>query len=132
MPSYRFHCRNEKCGADFLRHFKIEEFEKNQYGSGYGCFKCGFPRMAVIKSNKLAKDGFQPGFQRNIMKHCSTYGEYKAHLKRMGLVEIGHEDLPESEDNKTEYWTDDILKKVYANGIKISDREAEALKKGLA
>lgn len=87
--------------------------------------------MAVIKSNKVVEDGFQPGYQRNIGKHCATYSEYKAHLKNMGLIEIGHEELPQGEDYQTQYWTDDILKKVYQHGIKISGNEAEALKKGL-
>jgi len=129
--SYRFHCRNPKCRGEFHRYFNTEEFEKQQYSSsGWCCFNCGYPKMAVIKSNKSVNDGFAPGYQRSIGKYCATKAEYNAHLKNMGLIELGYEDLPKNE-HKTTYWTDDILKKVYDYGVQISDREAEALKKGI-
>lgn len=86
--------------------------------------------MAVMRSLQTVKDGFVPGYQRNIAKHCETYSEYKAHLKRMGLVELGYEDLPEQEETHINYWSDDILKKVYDSGVYISGREAEALAAG--
>lgn len=130
MPSYNFKCQNPKCGCEFLRHFKVEEFEKTQYGTGWGCFNCGWPRMAVIKSNRNAKDGFQPGFQRNIMKHCETYGEYKAWLKKLGLIELGYEELP-PEPKRKSIWTDKLLKKAYDLGFNLDDNKMQALKDGL-
>ena len=132
--SYRLKCRNPKCGAEFLRHYPKMEFENLQYGgggSGIGCFQCGFPKMFVLKSGRVADDGFKPGFQRNIRKYCQTYEEYKAHLKAMGLVEIGYEELPKAKEYRTNYWTDDILKKLYdmsPKEDKLSDREAEHMK----
>ena len=130
MPAFRLKC--QKCGKEFHRFWKIEEFDRLQYkesGQGIGCFDCGAPRMAVIRSNQTVKDGFQPGFQRSIRKHCNTYAEYKAWLKRLGLIEVGYEDIPEREPGKTQYWTEDTLKMVYNQyGVKFSDREAEALK----
>lgn len=115
MPNYRFHCRNKKCGSDFHRHFPILEFEEQQYGSGWACFNCGFPRMGVIKSNKMVQDGFVAGFQRSIGKVCNTYGDYKKELKKMGLVEIGYDEIKEdpADEDFSGYWTDDILKEVY-------------------
>jgi len=132
--SYRLKCRNPKCNQEFLRYWPKLEFERLQYGAipGISCFQCGFPKMIVVKSNMTAKDGFNPGFQRNIRKHCATYSEYKAHLKIMGLQEVGYEDLPEEEGfSRTQYFNDKRLKKIYDlldKEDKFSDREAEYLK----
>ena len=128
-------CRNPKCKHEFHRHYRSEEFDKLQYSGtgGISCYDCGYEKMMVIRSNKLVKDGFQPGFQRNIRKHCATYSEYKAHLKNMGLIEMGPEDVPVEDPDKAphNYWSDAMLKKVYnKHGIKITDREAEHLKSG--
>lgn len=87
--------------------------------------------MIVIKSNRLVDDGFKPGFQRNIMKHCSTYGEYKAWLKKLGLIEIGYSDIPEEKEARTQYWDDEKIKKLYDildPSDKPSGREIEYLK----
>lgn len=130
--SYRFHCRNQKCGASFHRYYPVEEFEKQQYGSGWACFRCGFPRMAVMKSNKAVKDTFQAGYQRNIGKYCRTYQEYKTELKKMGLIEIGYEDIdvdPASEDF-TDYWDDEMLKEIYQDGISLDGELIKGLKNG--
>lgn len=115
MPSYRMHCKNKKCGGDFHRYFPIEEFELQQYGSGWACFKCGFPKMAVMKSNKAVKDGFVAGYQRNIGKVCNTYSAYKKALRDMGLVEIGYDEIKDdpADEDFSGYWTDDILQEVY-------------------
>jgi hypothetical protein len=124
-------CQNKKCGHEFLRRYDVEEFDKLQYGAvpGIGCFDCGWPKMLVMKSKRQVNDSFQPGFQRNIRKHCETYSEYKAHLKRMGLIEVGYEDLPEQKEVGTQYWTDELLSKVYnEHGVKFSGREAEHMK----
>lgn len=124
MPAFRFKCK--KCHTEFHRHYSQDEFDKNQYSGGFGCFECGFPKMAVMKSNQRVKDGFQPGFQRNIGKYCSTYSEYKAHLKAMGLIEIGYEELPHDENgNVTNYWDDPAIKKKLAS-MGFSDREIDA------
>lgn len=131
--NFRLKCRNTKCGFEAIRRYNVEEFDKLQYGGavkGISCFNCGFPKMAVMRSMQKVKDGFVPGFQRSIGKHCETYSEYKAHLKKMGLVEIGYEELPEQEDEKINYWTDEVLKKVHDSGVYISGREAQALSEG--
>lgn len=129
MQNYRFKCR--KCSQEFLRRFSTSEFEKTQYsGIGHQCYSCGYPRMAVIKSNKNIKDNFQAGWQPNIRKHCSTYGEYKAHLKEMGLIEIGYDELPVDGEVKTKYWTPDLLKKLHDMGIGFSDNELDAIDQG--
>jgi len=133
MPSYRFKCRNPRCGSEFHRHFTVEEFDRNQYGtqSGWACFNCGYIRMAVIKSNKAAQDGFKPGFQKNIRRYAGTYSEYKKILKEMGLIEIGHEEIPEPEEGKPmNYWTPDIVKKVVQSGVELSGNEIKALEAG--
>jgi hypothetical protein len=125
--SYRFKCRSSKCGLEFLRHYPSEEFDKLQYGGvrpGIGCFVCGFPKMAVMRSQKSVKDGFEPGFQRSIGKHCSTYAEYKAHLKAMGLVEMGYEDMPPHEPDKPVYFSDKKIRELnqrYGLGLNESD-----------
>jgi hypothetical protein len=131
MPSYRFKCRNHRCGSEFHRYYPSEEFDHHQYGTanGWACFNCGFPKMAVIKSNKRAKDSFKPGFQRNIRKYCSTYSEYKQYLKNNGLVEIGYDEIKEDENGRFNYWDDQMLKKVY-DMAQLSGRELEALKNG--
>lgn len=131
MPAYRMKCR--KCEREYHRHYSVEEFEKNQYGTanGWGCFDCGYPKMIVMKSNKRVKDGFQPGFQKSIREYCSTYGEYKQKLKERGLIELGYEELPEREEKRESYWTPDVLKRLYNEfGVKFSDREAEELENG--
>lgn len=108
----------------------MEAFEETQYSpGGHRCEGCGFPKMAVIRSNKSVQDGFIPGFQRNIRRHCSTYGEYKKALKEMGLVEIGYDELPEVE-NKTKYWDAPMLKKLHDMGAGFGDRELDAMERG--
>lgn len=131
--NFRLKCRNPKCGHEFLRRWSIEEFDKLQYGGatkGIPCFDCGFSKMLVMRSKRQIHDGFQPGFQRNIRKYCSTYAEYKQHLKDMGLVELGYEDLPEQKEERINYWDDAMLKKINDMGIYISGREAKALAEG--
>ena len=134
MPGFRMKCRNPKCTHEFLRYFPSEEFDKLQYGGvpGIGCYDCGFPQMVVMRSKQRVKDGFTPGFQRNIRKHCDTYSKYKAHLKTMGLVELGYDDIPihDPDKNPESYWDDDMLKKAYDNGFKITGQEADHLKSG--
>lgn len=130
--SYKLTCQNKKCGAMFHRYWNKEEFEKLQYGGavkGIACFNCGYPKMIVIKSNKVAKDNFEPGYQRNIGKYCATKAEYKAHLKRMGLVEIGNESLPEPSYKEENIWTDEFLRKLNNQyGVRLQGREIEYLK----
>lgn len=129
MDNYRFKCR--KCSQEFLRRLTKEDFEKDQYSAnGHKCFSCGFPKMAVIKTNQMIKDGFTPGWQSNIRKHCNSYSEYKAELKKMGLIEIGYDELPDQEDSKTKYWTPDLLKKLHDMGIGFSGNELDAIEKG--
>ena len=132
--SYRFHCRKPECGAEFHRHFSKDEFEKTQYSpNGWTCFKCGFARMAVMKSNAVVKDGFQAGYQRNIGKWCDSYSEYKRTIKAMGLIELGYEDLPEEKEDESfrDYWTADILKEVYdEQGINLDGELVKGLQSG--
>lgn len=118
LQNYRFKCANEKCGHEFLKRYTVEEFDKTQYTTGFGCFDCGFPKMGVIKSMATIKDSFTPGWQPNIRKHCNTYSEYKQHLKNMKLVEFGYEEIPEYED-KTPFWTPEMLKSLYKHGVEI-------------
>lgn len=131
MGSFRFKCKNIKCGGEFHRFYTEEEYDKLQDEGevGISCFKCGTPRMIVMRSKKTVKDGFQPGFQRNIRKHCATYGEYKAWLKKLGLVEVGYEDLPPDVEGKTEYWTDDLIRRISSEyNLSITDGEGRYLK----
>lgn len=133
MPSYRMHCRNQRCGADFHRHIPIEEFEKSQYSpSGWTCFRCGYPRMAIMKSNKQVKDSFQPGYQRNIGKYCANYTQYKQELKKMGLIEIGYEEMKTQPDDENfkDYWDDEILKEIYEDGISLDGELIKGLQSG--
>ena len=130
MQGYRLKCRNQKCGGEFHRYYGSAEFDRLQYGTvpGIGCFQCGFSKMLVMKSSALVKDGFQPGFQRNIRKHCATYSEYKAHLKNLGLVELGYEDIPEFKGIKTQYFDDAMMRKIHKkHNISLSGREADHL-----
>jgi len=133
MPAYRFKCRNTRCNSEFHKYFPVEEFEEQQYKSGWACFDCGFARMGVIKSNKAVKDGFKPGYQRNIKKVCDTYGAYKQALKDMGLVEIGYDEInvePESEDFSG-YWTDDVLRELYTeDGVSLDGQLVKGLQSG--
>lgn len=134
--NYRMKCRNPRCGGEFLRRYSVEEFDELQYGGavkGISCYNCGFPKMAVMRSNAVRRDKFQPGFKRNIMKYCETETQYKNYLKEMGLVEFTYDDLPKNTENpnKINYWTDEILKKVYDHGVHFSGEEARALKEGL-
>lgn len=130
--NYRFKCRNPNCGYECLKRYNIEEYDELQFSKGgIGCFQCGFARMIVMKSNAQADDGFKPGFQRNIRKHCDTYAEYKAHLKKMGLIEIGYEELNfTGEDSETDYWTDDIIKGMFERNMQLSGNEIKALQEG--
>ena len=108
----------------------VEDFDSRQYGNdgkGHQCEKCGFPRMALIKSNKRADDTFKAGFQRNIMEYCHTVEEYRRKLKERGLIEIGYEDLPFNEDGApVEYWSEDMLKYAYQMGL--SENEVNSLR----
>lgn len=120
--AYRFKCRNIKCQSEFHRYYTDKFFEEMQYGteSGWSCFNCGYPRMAVTRSLKSVKDNFQPGWQPNIRKNCWTYGQYKEELKQRGLIEIGNEDLPEYE-GKPQFWSDETIKALYDQGIKLDE-----------
>ena len=88
--------------------------------------------MAVMGSRLSVKDGFKPGYQRNIGKHCNTYAEYKAHLKRMGLIELGYEEIKSSEDDlNINYWNEDTIKNIIReHGVDLSGREIEGLING--
>lgn len=112
--SYRLKCRNEKCGREFHRYWSKEEFDKLQYGAqpGIGCFECGYPKMAVTRSNKSVDDKFRPGWQPNIRKHCATYAEYKAWIKKMGLIEVGNEQIPEDKYEATQYFDENAIKSI--------------------
>lgn len=116
--SYRFKCRNTKCNSEFHRYYPKHEFEHHQYNteSGWACFNCGFPRMAVMMSNRDVKNSFQAGWQKSIGAYCRTYQEYKEELKKRGLVEIGYEDLPPKEDESTYKWSDKQIRKLVQNG----------------
>lgn len=134
MPAFRMKCR--KCYNEFHRFFPQKEFDQLQYGEngepkGIGCYDCGFPKMIIARSNQTVKDGFKPGFQRNIMKHCSTYTEYKKHLKEMGLIEIGYEELPER--NEGEPFFNENIRKLLAEkyGIDLQDHHVRDLNKEL-
>ena len=112
--NFRFSCRNNGCNFQTgVRRLKLEDFEATQYRGGFPCEKCGFPRMRVMRTNKIVKDGFKPGLQRSIMKHCDTYAEYKAWLKKLDLVEIGYEELnPDSEVGPINYWDDETVREI--------------------
>lgn len=80
-------------------------------------------------SNRVVKDGFKPGFQRNIRKHCSTYSEYKAHLKSMGLVEIGYEEHAPGTKIEREFFSDDTIRMLNQKyNLSLSDSEIRKLK----
>lgn len=135
MQNYRMRCRNSKCGSEFLRRFSAKQWEDAQYGGdrpGVACYNCGTPSMAVMRSEQTVKDGFVPGFQRNIRKFCNTYAEYKSWLKIMGLIEFGYEDLPDNEDGtpKTTGFTDEMISKIQQSyGLDgVSGNEIEHLK----
>ena len=132
--NYRFKCVNPNgCNYEGLKRLKLEDFERSQYRGGFPCEKCGYPRMAVIRSNKMVKDSFVAGYQRSIRKHCETYAEYQRELKKRGLIEIGYEEInPDTEAGRESvYWDDAIIRGLYKRGIKISGNEAKALKEGL-
>ena len=129
MQNYNFKCR--KCSHEFLRRFSDKDFNDQQSSiNGFSCYDCGFPKMAVIKTNIKIRDSFKAGWQPNIRKFCNTYAEYKAQLKLMGLVEIGYEDLPEEKEYKTKYWTPELLKKLNDAGIGFSGNELDAIGDG--
>lgn len=133
MPNYRLHCKNQRCGGSFHRHIPVEEFEKTQYSdTGWSCFKCGFPKMAVMKSNKQVKDSFVSGFQRNIGKVCHTYGDYKRELRNMGLIELGYEEMKEQpeDENFSDYWDDEMLKEIYEDGVSLDGELVKGLQSG--
>ena len=126
--NYRFKCR--KCQHEFLRRYTVEEFDRTQYKTGFSCFDCGFEKMMVNKSNQNIKDGFQPGWQKNIAKYCGTYAEYKAQLKLMGLVETGFEDV-KIEGHKTQYFDPKMVEKLVREcHLDLSGREIEAIENG--
>lgn len=129
--NYKICCRNPKCGYETTKRYSVEEFERLQYPTGISCFLCGYPKAVVIHTNRMARDGFKPGFQRNIMKHCATYAEYKAWLKRMGLVELGYEEIPDFKpDERLNIWDREMIKLLESKGLKLSDREIKALQEG--
>lgn len=87
--------------------------------------------MIIVRSNKVVKDGFQPGFQRNIRKYCSTYAEYKAHLKEMGLIEIGYEEIPEKKEGEP-FFNEKVRKLLGEKyGIELQDDEVKELNKSV-
>jgi hypothetical protein len=128
--NFRFKCRKPGCGYEHLKRYNVDEFEKLQYPNGIPCEKCGFPKTVVMRSKQTAKDGFKPGFQASINKYCYSYKEYQQELKKRGLIEMGYEDIPDYQDGVTNYWTDDVIKNMWDNGVHLSGREIEMLKAG--
>ena len=130
--NYRFKCRHGSCTFETSKFLNKDEFDSRQYNNdrtGFQCETCGYPRMAVMKSNKSVDDTFKAGFQRNIRKYCETETEYKAHLKQMGLIEIGYEKLPYNESaGSIDYWSEDNLKYLYDN-LDLSENELMSLVK---
>jgi len=139
IQNFNFKCRNSRCGYEGHRAYHIDEYDKLQYGGdkpGIACFQCGFPKMLTMRSRQMAKDNeFTPGYQRNIGKFCATKSEYQGQIKKMGLIELWYEQLPDSafdgDNSAPNYWNDETLSKVRAHGIEISDLEAEGLKRDL-
>ena len=81
-----------------------------------------------MKSERSVKDGFKPGWQSNIRKHCGTYSEYKAQVKAMGLTEVGYETLPEIKPGKIAYWDDETLMDLkHEIGVDFTEAEAREL-----
>ena len=138
MPAYRMKCQNPKCAHEFHRFFPVEEYDRQHFGSGWACFHCGYPRMMCMNSKRVVKDSFVPGWQKNIQKHCWTYSEYKKHLKLMGIVEIGYEDITKYHKDETlsdfakGIWSDDIIKIAIQKGSKLSSGQWDAIKSGKA
>ena len=132
QKSYVLKCKNPKCGHEFHRYWPKEEYDQltfrdNGTYKGIGCFDCGFPKMAVALSNRTVKDGFKAGFQRNIMKYCATYEEYKAHLKNMGLIEIGYEKT-EDDPHGEPVFNEKLIEKVSKrHGINLSPLEWQGI-----
>ena len=130
-------CRNQKCGNEFHRYYPQKEYDQlsfrdNGTYKGIGCYDCGFPKMIIMRSNKPVKDGFKPGFQRNIMKHCATYAEYKAHLKNMGIIEIGYEEIPERQENEP-FFNEKVLEMLAKNhNVHLGDHAVESLEKEIS
>ncbi len=137
MPSYRMKCRvcrNEPP----LKYMTVTEFERTEFApenKGFMCpnGKCGMPRMMVCKSKMSADDGFKPGYQRSIRKSFNTQKEYEAELKKRGLVIFGYDDIEfDQSDGKANVWTDKVLADLErTHGVKVSGREAQALKDGV-
>lgn len=130
---YRMLCRNAKCGGEFLRSYRVDEFQQNQDGSGWHCFNCGYPRMQCYVSNRKINDKLQfPSFQRNIGEYCHSEADYKRKLKEKGLIELGFEDFPEREEEAIgkRYWTDDVIKELAEEGITFDGELIKAMQSG--
>lgn len=132
LNTYHLKCR--KCPATFTRTWTNEEFDKRAFEDshqpGIKCFRCGFPGMAVEVSNRSIRDTFQPGFNRTLNMHFRTYKQYQDELKRRGMIEMGNEDFPEEPEYTPNHWSDKLIKKCVKNGLKLSDRQFDALKAG--
>lgn len=75
----------------------------------------------------MADDGFKPGYQRSIGKFCSSYTQYKDELKKMGLVELGYDEMPDKKEDEP-FWNKDALLKIQReHGIQLKDNEIDEL-----
>jgi DNA-directed RNA polymerase subunit RPC12/RpoP len=127
MQNFRFRC--QKCRHEFLRRMNVEDFDKQQYTTGFSCFDCGFPKMIVGRTMAKVQDGFKAGWQSNIRAYCDTYSQYKAILKERGLEEIGNEEFKKTE-YKTQYFDKDMMEKLVKQGVSFTGQEIEALENG--
>jgi len=135
-------------------HYKINEFKERLYeftlpggerrfltiqqAKSFGSKEMNLKASEILddiesKRKGMSKkgDGFKPGWQANINEYVSCPALYKNKLKQYGLVEIGNDFIPQSDEiNKTICANPEFVKEALRVGVELSGREIEAIESG--
>ena len=139
MPIYEFNCT--------LCSTKLEYQLESKIAPGLGaivklkCVECGGKRIQrvmssapsmrmgqAIKRQRKTFDGF--GWHDGLNMQFKGPKHYREYLKQEGLIEHGNEGPPQHKEAEAPPIDDETLKEFAKAGLKVSGREAAALKTG--
>lgn len=88
--------------------------------------------MLNLKSKRMIKDGFEPGYQDNINEYVGSKGEYDRRLRELGLIEIGYETahIKETTEVGGAMKSEGFIEAALELGIDLNEQEIDAMKSG--
>lgn len=139
MPIYEFKCT--KCQTNLEYRLPHEAAPKIGSTVALKCINCAEKSIkrvlctppaikmgACLPKKQAGFDGF--GWHDGLNMSFKGPKDYRDHLKREGLIEMGDAPPPQKKEVDTPLIDDETLKELSQSGLKVSDNEAKALKSG--